>query len=883
MLYRGGFFCMLNTSVAKFALNKTHSDMKTTQTRRLVFFAAAVLAAAMTVVTAWGQEKHAESFHSYTKLLSPEKVYLHTDKDTYFATDTIWISGYVENASYNSEFPESNYIYVELISDQLFTDFTSWTKSFKSEPEVIVRQKLRRSGNSFSGHIVVPEMNSTGKGILRGYTYWMLNSPAEYMFYKELSLVNPMKDKHVKAMQDNGVKRDDEYTNVGVEYPYAKKNDKNKGPVYDVQFLPESGNYIAGKKAHIYVKGINGEGRGAEVFGEILSAQGTAIASYRTDSLGFAKVIVPKLPQGKLTATIKDKGGYSATVQLQEPVSGGAVVYGFMEDDKIRFVAESTSDALSAGLSVIFTNGSEVYYSKALGKEVENMVMPVGQLTAGIHSVSVVDAAGNVYAQRPFVILPQGEEKLAVASGKEAYGKREKVNLTVSVPKELLQSDGCFSVTVTDMGSVDNDEKTNIKSYMLLKSELKGYIENIEDYFNPQIPYSRRMAMGDMLMQTHGWRYYDVSKILQGKSEAPAFGREYTQTIAGKVRGLFGNIAKRSTVSFLAPTINFTAMGEVKTGYFVLEEVDFPENTRFIVSANNSNGKGAMYAPILQDDWFAPMYEYPVKGEKVVYSPEYGRLVEDIYYGKADGVHQMAFELDPVVVTSTLITPKNSPSPYPHIPIRKEFYRNEAALRPYAKGGYDLASYVASAFPGVRRSPRGDNLMGRVHSDHWMPVHVYLNRVFIPGNEMANFNLWQMPLSEIESIIYVWGLSASPFQPPFVFGRMQTYPSPVLMIRTKPDVNRQAPGNVISSYPIGWQKPAKMYSPKYESAQERDSKKEDKRMTLYWNPALKMDADGKAQVSFYTNDTGADMRVEVEGRSGARQYHYTEKVIKAKK
>ena len=93
----------------------------------------------------------------------------------------------------------------------------------------------------------------------------------------------------------------------------------------------------------------------------------------------------------------------------------------------------------------------------------------------------------------------------------------------------------------------------------------------------------------------------------------------------------------------------------------------------------------------------------------------------------------------------------------------------------------------------------------------------------------------------------------------------------------------KAPGNVVSSYPIGWQKPAKMYSPKYESAQEKASKRADKRMTLYWNPALKIGADGKAQVSFYTNDTGADMRVEVEGRSGARQYHYAEKVIKAKK
>ena len=856
--------------------------MKTRKTRHQLFFAAALLAAALTAVTAWGQEKHAESFNSYSKLLSPEKVYLHTDKDTYFATDTIWISGYVENASYNSEFPESNYIYVELISDQLYTDFTSWTKSFATAPEVIVRQKLRRNGNSFSGHIVVPEMNSTGKGILRGYTYWMLNSPAEYMFYKELSLVNPMKDKLVKNMQDKGIKRDEEYTRIGVEYPYAKKEAKEKGPAYDVQFLPESGNYIAGKKAHIYVKSIDRGGLGAEVFGEILSPQGTAVASYRTDSLGFAKVVIPQLPSGRLTATVKDKKGYSAKVQLQDPVAGGVVLYGFMEDGRIRFVAESTPDVLAGGLSVIFANGSEVWYTKTLTKEVENMVMPLEQLTAGIHSISAVDAAGNVYAQRPFVVLPAEEEKLEVVSGKEVYGKREKVNLTVSIPKEMLQGNGSFSVSVTDMWSVENAEKTNIKSYMLLKSELKGYIENIEEYFNPQIPYGRRMAMADMLMQTHGWRYYDIAKILQGKSEAPAFGREYTQTIAGRVRGLFGNTAKRSTVSFLAPTINFTAMGEVQTGYFVLEEVDFPENTRFIISANSGNGKGTMYTPILQDDWFAPMCGYPMKGEKVTYSPEYGKQVEDIYYSKDDGTHQMAFELEPVVVTSTLITPRNSPSPYPNIPIRKESYRNEAALKPYAKGGYDIAAYVASAFNGVRRESRYNTLTGHVHGNHWMPVQVYLNRVYIPSNEVANYNLLQMPLSEVESIIYISGLAASPFQPPFRVGAQ--YPAPVLMIRTKPEArSAQAPGNVISSYPIGWQKPAKFYSPKYESAQEKASKKGDKRMTLYWNPALQIGADGKAQVSFYTNDSGADMRVEVEGRSGEKQYHYVEKVIKGKK
>ena len=72
------------------------------------------------------QDKQKEMFNNYSKLLSPEKVYLHTDKDVYFATDTIWFSGYVENASYASEFDESNYIYVELITDQIYRDVASW-------------------------------------------------------------------------------------------------------------------------------------------------------------------------------------------------------------------------------------------------------------------------------------------------------------------------------------------------------------------------------------------------------------------------------------------------------------------------------------------------------------------------------------------------------------------------------------------------------------------------------------------------------------------------------------------------------------------------------------------------------------------------------------
>jgi hypothetical protein len=49
---------------------------------------------------------------------------------------------------------------------------------------------------------------------------------------------------------------------------------------------------------------------------------------------------------------------------------------------------------------------------------------------------------------------------------------------------------------------------------------------------------------------------------------------------------------------------------------------------------------------------------------------------------------------------------------------------------------------------------------------------------------------------------------------------------------------------------------------------------------LYWNPAVKLDENGEATISFYTSDS--QYRIEVEGRSAARQYHYAEKIIERK-
>ena len=841
---------------------------------------------------------HEKMYQQYTQLLSPEKVYLHTDKDVYFATDTIWFSGYVENTSYTSEFDESNYIYVELISNQLYRNGTSFINYSEYQNDVVVRKKIRRIGNSFQGHIVVPEMNSTGRAILRAYTYWMLNRPVEYMFYKELELTNPMKDKLVMAMAEKKIKKKEAYLRIGEKSPIEKSKAAKQDSIerYDVQFLPESGNYIIGERTVVYVKSVGTKGMGASVYGEIYDEEDNIVAHYITDSLGFGRVEIEELPGDKLTASVKSGNGYEGKrVKLPKAKTDGVTIQGrfsvsgiedYSQSDKVQITVNTTGTLLSQGLKVYLHNGSEIYYSKDINNTEETLTVQLRSLTAGIHSVSVIDSEGNVYAERPLLVLPTEKEVLTLSTDSTEYGKRDVVDLSVKVPASLLDSISNFSLSVTDMGLTEDKEKTTIQSYMLLKSELKGYIEDIEWYFNSTIPLSERILRGDLLLQTQGWRYYEIDKIVQGKSEQPYFGREYRQTLFGKVVNPIG-LTKRATVSFLAPSINFRAMGQIDSGYFVLRDVDFPENTRFIVSSIGKNGKSTSHMPILQNDYFAPVHDYPVRGEKVEYTDSYKKAVESIYYGKDDGDYAMAFELNPIVVTTQLITPKNSPSPIPNYPIRREWYRDSIDIKPYVKY-HDLLSYITSTFFGIVNSPVLGLLLSRSPSassgmapgGRYTCLEYYVNGMSIDKEDFYNNYLFNIEMKDIESIIYVSGLSAKPFQPAQTM--TQLHPSSILMIRTKPHVRTDlVPYNVSSAYPIGWQKPVKFYSPKYE-ATKRKKKDTDNRITVYWNPSLKFDNDGKATVSFYTTDSHSKYRVEVEGRSGARQYHHSELVIERK-
>ena len=74
--------------------------------------------------------------------------------------------------------------------------------------------------------------------------------------------------------------------------------------------------------------------------------------------------------------------------------------------------------------------------------------------------------------------------------------------------------------------------------------------------------------------------------------------------------------------------------------------------------------------------------------------------------------------------------------------------------------------------------------------------------------------------------------------------------------------DRYAPG-IVTFNPKGFSLSREFYAPKYDSAS--NSNKADYRTTVYWNPQVIADKDGKAKFEFYNADEPGTYRVVIEG------------------
>ena len=101
----------------------------------------------------------------------------------------------------------------------------------------------------------------------------------------------------------------------------------------------------------------------------------------------------------------------------------------------------------------------------------------------------------------------------------------------------------------------------------------------------------------------------------------------------------------------------------------------------------------------------------------------------------------------------------------------------------------------------------------------------------------------------------------------------------IIVIQLKPGVMNRAKSkpNMVTVQQLGYSQPIEFYSPQYTD--ETMKTRPDHRTTLYWNPKVETDANGKATVRFYASDISKRYLVTLEGVSNDGTIVHQQQVI----
>lgn len=798
-----------------------------------------------------------------------EKLHVHTDKDTYVAGDTIWLRARCVDAASHRPVAASRYVYAEL----------------RDESGALMRRiKILRRDSLYAGYLPVPTDAPDGDYTFSAYTRFMRNQGADYFFRKPLRIAA--------------------YRGAAGEVP--KPRPRPATGDFAVTFHPEGGYLVPGRSCRVAFKALTDAGRSTAVEAVLRDDRGTTLDTVRTRRAGMGSFRM--VPEAGRTyhAVCRTPSGAEKRFDLPVP-NAAACVLQLEERDGFIAVNVLTAGSLPARLRlVVHCRGNRCYD----GGWEPGLLFRSSDLPAGVVQWLLLDAAGNALSER--LLFNEGADGVHVSLRAENPSPRRReradfsVRLTDSAGNPLR---GEFSVSVTDRNAVPDPVSGDIRTTLLLTSDLRGYVECPGSYFRSDDPEAR--AALDELMLTQGWRRYDVPALLRGEYAEPEYALEAGQQISGRiVRAGLVNTRKRLgkyRMAMIVPRYGYLAEAPVRAdGCFDLDGFDFPDSTAFVLRPQTTTGRMRNAFVKVDPETFpengipAP---YPATGAGDAEALFRTALAYVGYMGSADLRNVL---IDPVEVRAKREIPRT-------LEERKAVYSWDAER--IADMGVHTILDCIERMPGIRRRENVFLYQGRavffmcdgvLYDDleeslpaFSAPPAIDRNRTVKrinmagPGVPDTDSDLGSGPGSDTNaSDTHLAQAVAAPIGqysdlPPFVnlplewvdridildrfSGRFLSGRDNGIIAVTLKSYEEISALNTGESIdvgivsPLGYQTPAEFYSPAYETPESRDSHTPDFRTTLYWNPCIRTDADGRAAFGFRTSDAPADFRIDIEG------------------
>jgi len=769
---------------------------------------------------------------------SREKIYIHFDRNNYFIGDEIWFKVYLVEARTHTPTAESKVVYVELI-DPL--------------NKVVKTRVIHTENGGGAGEFELNAELESGSYTVRAYTNYMRNFDNSFFFTKELYInsYNEFK-KNLSAADDDQKVHQDSLPMQNAGKP-------------DLQFFPEGGSMIAGLPAKIGFKALDETGKSIGVSGIVLDHQEKELISFESSHLGMGSfMLVPETSAG-LRARIRYEGT-EFYYELPAVLETGVIMRVIDRGDSYQINLQSSLKQGVNGLLLVGEQrGTVVCKANLTGSNTKGSVkVPLSTLDDGIVKFTLYDRNNQPLCERlVFAETKKSNPVVGIQSSKNEYEQRELVELELSLtnPSRLPV---LASVTVTDMAANSkSDCNFDILTYMLLHSELRGKIENPCYYFSNKGSESKMHL--DLLLLTQGWRNYLWNQLNNSKEVNLTYSFETGTDFKGSIRSIHNNdIPAHGDVSLTYKNRHIFGHDESRTfgqGRFLFPGYLFKDSTSIIIQAKKKQvkRKGKQEnTDEMNRDFFIVLDS--VSSPSILFQPssetreleklkESFKELEDADYLDALYADQPDFvQLEGVEIK---VEGKPIVDPYRRNTMRynQPRFRVDYVKENVVALGDDLLWTFLTRTPGIVKRLdgyyyRGSEIVFFLDGVRFQSAES-LNSI-INANDVSFIDL----LSGTQAINYLSDVA-------------------VIVYSKTPD-ERMAQRNsgprkgVINfTYP-GIYRAKEFYKPLYDQGKggQIDT---DNRMTLHWEPNLRINAGGKATISFYTADPEAKYRVRLEG------------------
>ena len=842
----------------------------------------------------------AKHFDMQLSVFPQEKVYLHTDKPYYISGERIWFRAHVVDAASHTPAPSTYCVYADLFdpADSLVCRVRTGLEYSGNDTG---DSAVYRVKNMFSGYIDIPEDVPEGDYTIRAYTGAMRNLDEDYFFIKNICIGDPMTriiqaDSEFEFLSDKRINADIRFTNTHSLSPITPESVKiginsghdeemrritgrngifgvnfNLSPVekervmlleaqydkkpyrkyikiplpeddFDVSFYPEGGYLLTGCKGRVAFKAMQRDGTDMDISGIVYDRQGNELVTFKTDLFGMGFFDMEHEPNEMYYAVCTNNNGQSKRFDL--PVAkneGYALSTAWYKENLIVKTLYSEHQKNNDTLFLIVHTRGIVQNVRIWENINEPIVFRKDFFPSGITNLLLLTKQMLPVSERLVFVNHDDQANVVCATDKDKYSIRSPVEYTVNIIDELQEPvRGNFSVSVTDDHDVAVDTVFNILTSLLLTSDLRGHISNPAFYLqknNRQAEYAL-----DLLMLTQGWRRYDTERIVRNDLMYPdtLLGQGYE--IAGTVDYRYLNLTGaelKANVSMLTNQAVF--LGNTVTdskGRFYLHDGGAPDSTVFFVQAEIQSGKKKLELTL-------DKATYPARKIPVVRSDPPNLNIFAKYADKAEQKYVDENGIRMIYLSEVIITASKKSQ-------HRSFFSS-------------LADYSITEDEIDKRPPVSMNaLLSRLPDVTVKATKVIINRYDCPATFLVDdlqFNYDEIDWIEVSDVAQV-ELIRDPYALSFLGVNA---PCGVISIITKRGIPfpRRETSYIKHIMPLGFQKPAAFYAPKYDTPALNT--KPDLRTTIHWEPNLTTDEEGNATFSFYTADTPSTYTVVIEG------------------